>query len=110
MPALDSCHLFLVFFKKYDVLIATSPQFFTAISGKLINIFKRKKWVLEIRDLWPDSIVAVNSITKKSIIYSILKLIEKNLYKSANLIVVVTESFKNYLVEKHNIKNKNRSI
>ena len=101
----DSCHLFLVFFK-IDVLIATSPQFFTAISGKFINIIKRKHWVLEIRDLWPDSIVAVNSITKNSIIYSVLKLIEKNLYQSANLIVVVTESFKNYLVDKHQINSK----
>ena len=30
-----------LFLKKYDVIIATSPQFFTAISGWLISFFRK---------------------------------------------------------------------
>ena len=41
---------------KCDVIIATSPQFFTALSGFTLSIFKRKPWIFELRDLWPESI------------------------------------------------------
>jgi glycosyltransferase involved in cell wall biosynthesis len=94
-------------FIKTDIILATSPQFFTAFSGKSLSFFKRKPWVLEIRDLWPDSIVAVDSLSSNSIIYKILKTCESYFYRTANRVVVVTESFKRYLVEKHNI-NENK--
>ena len=84
-------------FIKTDVIIATSPQFFTTISAQFLSFFKRKFWIMEVRDLWPDSIVAVGSIKKNSIIYRLLSKIEFSLYKNANKIVVVTNSFYNYL-------------
>ena len=34
-----------------DVIIATSPQFFTAVAGYCSGLFKRKVWVMEVRDL-----------------------------------------------------------
>lgn len=91
-------------FVKTDLIIATSPQFFTAISGRLLSLCKRKKWVMEVRDLWPDSIVAVGSLTKTSMIFKILKRLENHLYKSANKIIVVTDSFKDYLTNSQKIK------
>ena len=90
-------------FVKTDLIIATSPQFFTAISGKMLSIFKRRPWVMEVRDLWPDSIVAVGSISKSSISFKILKKIEHYLYVSASKIIVVTDSFKKYLIKEHQI-------
>ena len=53
-------------FVKTDLIIATSPQFFTAISGRMLSVFKRIPWVMEVRDLWPDSIAAVGSMNKSS--------------------------------------------
>ncbi len=91
------CGLFI----KSDVIIATSPQLFTAISGKLLSFFKRSPYIMEVRDLWPDSIVAVGSMSQKSILYSFLKKIEFILYKSSSKIIVLTESFKNYLEERN---------
>lgn len=93
-------------FIKSDIIIATSPQFFTAVSGRLLSYFKRKPWVMEIRDLWPDSIVSVTSLKKEHFIYKILKKIENKLYNSATRIVVVTDSFKSYLIKSHNINPK----
>ena len=49
-------------FIKTDVIIATSPQFFTAISGRWLSFWKRKKWIMEVRDLWPESIKAVGAM------------------------------------------------
>ena len=91
-------------FVKTDLIIATSPQFFTAISGTLLSFFKRRPWVMEVRDLWPDSIAAVGSMNKSSKQFKILKKIEHHLYLSASKIIVVTDSFKKYLIEEHQIK------
>ena len=84
-------------FIKSDIIVATSPQFFTAVSGCALSLFKRKKWVMEVRDIWPESIKAVEAIKSKSII-TVLEKIELFLYKSAYRIVVVTDSFKTNLV------------
>ena len=91
-------------FVKTDLIIATSPQFFTAISGRMLSIFKRIPWVMEVRDLWPDSIAAVGSMNKSSKPFKILKKIEHHLYLSASKIVVVTDSFKKYIIKDHQIK------
>ena len=91
-------------FVKTDLIIATSPQFFTAISGRMLSVFKRIPWVMEVRDLWPDSIAAVGSMNKSSKPFKILKKIEHHLYLSASKIVVVTDSFKKYIIKNHQIK------
>ncbi|NQV78889.1 MAG: glycosyltransferase family 4 protein [Lutibacter sp.] len=91
-------------FVKTDLIIATSPQFFTAISGRILSVFKRRPWVMEVRDLWPDSITAVGSMNKNSKLFSLLKKIEHHLYHSASKIVVVTDSFKKYIITEHGIK------
>ena len=82
-----------------DVIIATSPQFFTAISGYALSVFKRKPWVFELRDLWPESIQAVGAMENKKILAFFEKL-ELFLYKKANLIVPVTDSFKQNLIDR----------
>lgn len=80
-------------FHKTDIIIATSPQFFTAIAGAFSSIFKRKPWILEVRDIWPESIVAVGAIKNKKVI-NFLEKIEKWLYQKADKIIVVTDAFK----------------
>ena len=45
--------------KRPDIVVATSPQFFTAIAGWLVGVFRRRPFVLELGDIWPASIVAV---------------------------------------------------
>lgn len=97
---------FFGLFVKTDLIIATSPQFFTAISGRMLSLFKKVPWVMEVRDLWPDSIVAVGHMQKNSKSYKFLKKIEGHLYHNASKIVVVTDSFKKHLTTHHNIDNK----
>ena len=91
---------FVGLFIKADVIIGTSPQFFTAVSAKYLSILKRKPWIMEVRDIWPESIAAVNSIKRTSQTYKFLERLEISLYKSANNIVVVTDSFKKQLSER----------
>ncbi|HRP54117.1 MAG TPA: glycosyltransferase family 4 protein, partial [Fluviicola sp.] len=84
---------------KTDVIVATSPQFFTALSGRWLGFFKRKPWIMEVRDIWPESIVAVGAM-KKGAAIRFFEWLEKRMYKSATQIVVVTDAFKKNIVEK----------
>lgn len=84
---------------KTDVIVATSPQFFTALSGRWLGFFKRKPWIMEVRDIWPESIVAVGAMKKnKAIVF--FEWLEKRLYKSASKIIVVTDAFKVNIITK----------
>lgn len=89
-------------FIKTDLVVATSPQFFTAISGRWLSFFKRKKWVMEVRDIWPESIKAVGAMDGNWII-RYFEYLEKRMYKSAYKIVTVTDSFKRQLIKEHAI-------
>ncbi len=87
-------------FVKTDIIIATSPQFFTALSGRTLSFFKRKPWIMEVRDLWPESIKTVGAATSKvaNLFIKYFEWEEKMCYKSADRIVVVTDSFKKKLI------------
>lgn len=87
-------------FIKTDIIVATSPQFFSAISGRLLSFFKMRPWIMEVRDLWPESIYAVGAMDKNNIIFKILEWIELKLYISAKKIIVVTETFKKIIASK----------
>jgi glycosyltransferase involved in cell wall biosynthesis len=79
---------------KTDLIIATSPQFFTALGGYFSAILKRKPWVMEVRDLWPESIKAVGAMEEDSRLLHWLERLELHLYKRAKKIIVVTDAFK----------------
>ncbi len=83
--------------KNVDVIIATSPQFFCGLAGTIIKKLKNKPFVLEVRDLWPDSIVAVNTI-KENLFIKFLRIFERKMYHSADHIVVLTNSFRKHIL------------
>jgi glycosyltransferase involved in cell wall biosynthesis len=86
-------------FIKTDIIIATSPQFFTAVSGRWLSFFKRRPWIMEVRDLWPESIVAVGAMKKGKVIH-FFEWLEYRLYKNATHIVVVTDTFKEKIIDR----------
>lgn len=75
---------------KQDVIIATSPQFFVAVAGYVISRIKGCKYIFEVRDVWPEEIVAVGAIKNKYIIGA-LEWLEMFLYRKADLIVAVAQ-------------------
>lgn len=83
-----------------EVVIATSPQFLCAVAGRVISIMKGAPFVFEVRDLWPESIVAVGALPANHFAVQGLEFLEKLLYRTANSIVVVTDAFKKRLVER----------
>ncbi|MGE5401182.1 MAG: glycosyltransferase family 4 protein [Ignavibacteriales bacterium] len=84
---------------KFDLVIATTPQFFCALAGNYISKVRKKPFILELRDLWPESIIAVGALKNRMII-NILEKAELNLYRSADKIISVTRSFKENLMHR----------
>jgi glycosyltransferase involved in cell wall biosynthesis len=94
--------------KKPDVVIATSPQFFCGWTGTIVSTLRRLPFILEIRDIWPESIVAVGAMNNKYVL-RILEWLEIQMYFSADHIVTVGEGYKAKLLEK-GVAEKNISI
>lgn len=78
--------------KDPDIVVATTPQFFSGVAGVIVSRLKRRPFVLEVRDLWPDSIVQLLQL-RRGFIVRFLELIEKALYKSTAGIVVNSRAF-----------------
>jgi glycosyltransferase involved in cell wall biosynthesis len=84
--------LALPFLPKADVVVTTSPQFFCGLVGVFARLFKRAPWVLEIRDIWPESIVAVGAM-KKGLAIRVLEGLEAFAYRQADAIISLTRGF-----------------
>lgn len=102
-----SAFLRLLWLRRPDVLIATSPQFFCGWAGVLGKWWFRltRPWssdfrfVLEIRDIWPESIGAVDAMGNKQIL-RILEWLELRMYAAANHVVTVGQGYRSRLLER----------
>jgi glycosyltransferase involved in cell wall biosynthesis len=80
-------------------VVATSPQFFAAVGGWLLSALRGLPFVFEVRDLWPDSIVAVGAMRRSLALRSLEKL-ELFLYRRAAAVVVLTSAFRDNLLSR----------
>ena len=83
---------------KPDVVYSTSPHIFAPLGAIAFSWIKRVPHVLEVRDLWPESIAATTGMSRSSVVYRGFELIERLLYNSSKNIVVFTESFEKNLI------------
>ncbi len=82
-----------------DVVIGTSPQFFAGWAGLAVARAKRRPYVLEIRDIWPESITTVGAMQNGALV-RLLERLEERLYRWSTRIVVVGDGYRDRLVEK----------
>ena len=82
-----------------DVVIATSPQFFAGWAGVPVSRAHGAPLVLEIRDIWPDSITAVGALKEGRVVRA-LEGLERALYDAADHIVAVGEGYRQNMIRK----------
>lgn len=82
-----------------DVAIATSPQIFCGYAGVWYARLKRVPLVVEIRDIWPESMGAVGAHIPGPA-YWALERVEKAMYRACRKLVTVGEGYQKRLVEK----------
>ena len=90
---------FVFFCRRPDIVLATSPQFFCGWAGVIASWLKWRPFVLEIRDIWPESITTVGAM-RKGVAIRFLEVLERCMYRSANHIVTVGEGYKKKILEK----------
>jgi glycosyltransferase involved in cell wall biosynthesis len=85
---------------KPDIILASSVHPLTLIAG--IKIAKKLKvpCICEVRDLWPESLVAYGALKRSSIIAKILYQGEKWIYKNADSIIMTWEGGKEYIADR----------
>ena len=99
LSSMFSAFFHCLFMAKQDVMIATSPQFFCGWAGVLLHWFRRFSFVLEIRDIWPESMSAVNAGLPTPLL-KVIGVMEKIMYKSAKHIVTVGDGYVGRLIER----------
>ena len=82
-----------------DVVISTSPQFFAAVAAWWFAKRRGYRYVFELGDLWPASIAAVGAM-RPNIGLRLLEKLELRMYRDADAVVALTQSFKNNLVRR----------
>jgi colanic acid biosynthesis glycosyl transferase WcaI len=87
------------FLARPDLVIATSPQLLVGLSGWWVAKMKRVPFILEVRDLWPESLAAVGAGNADSFLYRVLHKIAGFLYRRVQHIVVVTPAFREHLIQ-----------
>ena len=87
-----------LFVSRPDVVVASSPQLLVALAGWWIARWKRAPFVFEVRDLWPESLMAVGMGKAGSMLHRSLAKIAGFLYRRSDRIVVVTPAFEDHLV------------
>ncbi len=88
-----------VFQPRPDVVAATSPQFFAAVAGWAVGLCRRRPFVFELGDLWPNSISAVGAM-KKGVLLSLMEKVELFLYRRSAEVAALTNAFKDNLMSR----------
>ena len=84
---------------KPDVIIASSVHPLTLVAGIKIAKILHIPCICEVRDLWPESLVAYGFIKRNSLLAKILYQGEKWIYKRANKLIFTMEGGKDYIIE-----------
>ena len=84
-------------FDKPDIIYASSPHPLTWLSSYFIAKRYDAKFIVETRDLWPETLVAMGRIKKSSVIGKILYALEKYIYQRADSLIFTFPGGKDYI-------------
>lgn len=88
--------------RRPDVVIGTSPQLLCAVAARAIARAWAAPFVFEVRDLWPESILAVEAM-RENVVVRGLKAVARSLYESCDRIVTVGEGYRQGIHERYGI-------
>jgi glycosyltransferase involved in cell wall biosynthesis len=94
-----------LFVKDPDIIMGTTPQIFQALSAWFVASLRRKPFLLEVRDLWPEFGISMGVITNP-IVIAPARWLENFLYKHATHILVNSPAYRKYLIGKGVPENK----
>lgn len=85
---------------KYDLIIATTPSPFTGFVGIVAKFRYRCKYILDIRDLWPECIKNIGLFRRNKLSLKLAYIFEGIILKFTDSIVINSEGFEKYLIDR----------
>lgn len=85
---------------KPDIIIGSSPNPFAALAALKVSKRFNIPFILEVRDLWPETLVEIGKMSPKNPFVLWLSYLEKKLYKKAEIIVTLLENIANDIQKK----------
>lgn len=77
-------------YRKFDAIITSAPPIFTGFAGLSSKVLFRKKWVMDVRDLWINASISLGFLKKGSFFERISRMYEQACYSRADIIGVTT--------------------
>jgi glycosyltransferase involved in cell wall biosynthesis len=91
--------------KNVDIIMGTTPPIFQAVSAWFVALIRRKPFLLEVRDLWPEFGVSMG-VLKNPIVIALARWLENFLYARATHILVNSPAYKEHMLGKGLPENK----
>jgi glycosyltransferase involved in cell wall biosynthesis len=85
------------FVRKGDVIIGVTPHPLCAMAAWLVSRSRGAGFILDVRDLWPETLVAIGGYRRNSPTVRILAALEKFLYRHADRIIYVMPNAEDYM-------------
>ena len=82
-------------------VVGSSPHLFAPLGANAVAFFARARFVLEIRDLWPDSAVDVLGLSNKNPFVLAMRIVERHLFHSADRVISVLPGIAKYVKDKN---------
>lgn len=89
-------------YRKFDVIITSAPPIFTGFSGLSSKILLKKKWVMDVRDLWINASISLGFLKKGSYFERISRMYEQACYSRADIISVTTQELGDDIIRTYN--------
>ncbi|CAM2823026.1 glycosyltransferase family 4 protein [Vibrio neptunius] len=85
--------------RKVDVIYSYHPPLTTCLSALLLSRCKRIPFVVDVQDLWPDTLSATGMVSNQKILSVVGKICDL-IYQRASKIVVLSPGFMNKLISR----------
>ena len=89
-----------LFTKDIDCIYLASTPPIQGILGGVLKKFKKKPFIYNLQDIFPDSLAGTGLAKKRGLLWKIGRVIENFTYKHADKIIVISEDFKKNIMAK----------
>ncbi len=83
-----------------NVVLASSPSLPSAAATAVVALLKRAPFVFEVRDLWPESAIAMGLVRPTSAFAKVAALLERFCYRRAAHVIALTDGIRDGVIAK----------
>lgn len=80
--------------RRPDVMFIEGQPVFTGFAGQALAFIKRRRYVLNVSDLWPDHLLSVGALTEKHPAYRLARALVNRTFRAAHRIAAMSPAWK----------------